>query len=144
MLDRQRTEELLGEACEDLSRYDDLRANTLEWIKTLERRLRLLGAESSLLLPGVEGIHLNTKNGKRISNGSTKSNKEHFLDALAASGQPLNPREVWAFAARAGARSQSTRPERMTDALLREMVKAGQIIKAAPGRYQAKGPGMKP
>jgi hypothetical protein len=135
MLDLKRTQELLIEAREELSRYDDLRTNTVEWIGTLEKRLKLLGGNSNaIMLPGVE-------NAMKPSNGASKNGKTNtdlFLEALANASEPMNAKEVWQYAYRRGAKSNSSRPDKTTDAILRDLLSQGKIEKPAPGRYQTK------
>jgi hypothetical protein len=142
MLDQKRTQELLVEAYEDLGRYDELRANTQAWISTLEQRLRLLGADSKMvLLPNVVAENVMKPSSAVSKNGNGKSNTALYLEALAKSDKPLNAHEVWDYAFQRGARSDSASPDRPTDAILRHLVQQGKIVKVGPGRYAHKTQG---
>jgi hypothetical protein len=135
MLDLKRTQELLIEARVDLAQYDELRTNTIEWISTLEKRLKLLGGDSkAILLPGVENAMKSTN--PPTKNGQT--NTQIFLEVLETSKTPLKAKEVWQLAYRRGAKSNSTHPDRSTDSILRDLLSQGKIEKPGPGKYQAK------
>jgi hypothetical protein len=133
MLDEKRILELLAEARTDLSRYDDLRNNTLEMIATYERRLSLLGADVNMLpLPGVEQPPMKPKPHNGMSNTAL------FEAVLNDTIGPMTAKEVWVKAALRGAQSSSLTPDRVADAVLREMATKGRIALAGPGRYQKK------
>lgn len=129
MLDAKRTRTLLAEAREDLHKYDGLRANTLQIIETYEKRLELLGVEqggNALPLPGVE---------QSMTTPIPKSYKGALEKVIAESPTPLNARQVWEGARELGASTSSGNPLRLTDTMLRDLVKRGRIVKVGRGLY---------
>ncbi len=142
MFDINRIHEALAEAREDLRRYDDLRANTEQLIATLEKRLRLLGADihSELPLPGVDINMRKTnnaiKNGSSHGNGSVPTFKDRLQAVLMEANEPMATKDIWDRARSAGAQTTSTNPLRNADSTLREMVRQGRIQLAGPGLFR--------
>jgi hypothetical protein len=129
MLDVKRTRTLLAEAREDLRKYDGLRANTVQMIETYEKRLELLGDEqggNALPLPGVE---------QAMTTPTPKTYKGALVQVLEASPKPLNARQIWEGARDLGVSTSSTNPLRLTDTMLRDLVKKGRIVKTGRGLY---------
>lgn len=128
MQNAKRISELLAEAQEDLRKYDDLRANTLQMIATYEKRLQLLGETSHMLpLPGVES------NVSHVNNNV--NNTALFKRVLSTSLEPLTAKQVWESARRLGASTQSNNPVRLTDAVLRGLIKRGHVIQPKRGLF---------
>jgi hypothetical protein len=127
MLNAKRIEDLLSEAHADLRKYDDLRANTLQMIKTYEERLHLLGEGSVLQLPGVENTEVVTK-----SNTNTTA---IFREVLGTANRPLTAKQIWERARNMGATTSSNNPVRFTDAVMRGLIRKGEVVQPDRGRF---------
>jgi hypothetical protein len=125
MFNAERISELLAEAQEDLQKYDALRANTLQMIETYKKRLQLIGAGSEPMLP-LSGMESELKE---------VNNTALFRAVLKNSAAPLTAKQVWESARKLGASTTSNNPVRLTDAVLRGLIRRGEIMQPKRGQF---------
>jgi hypothetical protein len=128
MFTAERISELIAEAEDDLRKYDAFRANTLQMLDTYKKRLRLMvEGEPMVPLPGVESE-------MRSHNGV--NNTALFRTVLNNSPQPLTAKQVWEYARKLGASTSSNNPVRLTDAVLRGLIRKGEVVQPERGLFE--------
>jgi hypothetical protein len=78
-------------------------------------------------LPGVESE-------MRSHNGV--NNTALFRTVLNNSPQPLTAKQVWEYARKLGASTSSNNPVRLTDAVLRGLIRKGEVVQPERGLFE--------
>ncbi|HUA08553.1 MAG TPA: hypothetical protein VMA98_04710, partial [Candidatus Acidoferrales bacterium] len=126
MFNAERISELLAEAQEDLQKYDALRANTLQMIETYKKRLQIIGKGDEPMLP-LTGVESEMK--------EPVNNTALFRTVLKNAPVPLTAKQVWEYARKMGASTSSNNPVRLTDAVLRGLIRKGEVIQPKRGLF---------